>query len=89
MRKERVGKGREREILAVVLALAVLIPATSGRTADRADPDWPCIQRLMPELSAATVWDGPAIEGSLKSWQDRLGGRHPGCPGGGRRTPPD
>ena len=72
MRKERVGKGREREILAVVLALAVMIPATSGRTADRADPDWPCIQRLMPELSAATVWDGPAIEGSLKSWQDRL-----------------
>ena len=25
-----------------------------------ADPDWPCVQRLVPTLTAATLWSGPA-----------------------------
>ncbi len=27
------------------------------------DPDWPCVQRLVPELAAATYWGGPAASG--------------------------
>jgi hypothetical protein len=34
------------------------------------DPDWPCQQRKVPELSAASVWSGPAIDEALKHWQD-------------------
>jgi hypothetical protein len=28
-----------------------------------ASPDWPCIQRKVPTISAAQVWDGPPIDG--------------------------
>jgi len=27
------------------------------------DPDWPCQQRLVPKLTAAAYWSGPALEG--------------------------
>lgn len=27
------------------------------------DPDWPCAQVLVPEVSAAVVWAGPPVEG--------------------------
>lgn len=26
------------------------------------DPDWPCIQRLVPDLSAGQLWSGPPID---------------------------
>ena len=26
------------------------------------DPDWPCVQVLVPEISAASIWDGPSID---------------------------
>jgi hypothetical protein len=26
-------------------------------------PDWPCVQRKVPAISAAQIWDGPSIEG--------------------------
>ena len=31
------------------------------------DPDWPCQQRLVPELSAAAYWNGSKLEG-LGDW---------------------
>jgi hypothetical protein len=34
----------------------VFVLATSARAADA---DWPCAQRLVPKLSAATLWAGP------------------------------
>ena len=30
--------------------------------------DWPCIYRKVPELSAAAIWDGPAIT-DISSWR--------------------
>ncbi len=41
--------------------LCLLLP-TRARAAD---PDWPCAQRLVPRLSAATLWSGalPAADG--------------------------
>ena len=32
-------------------------------------PDWPCIQRKMPTISAAQVWDGPPLD-DAKGWED-------------------
>lgn len=32
------------------------------------DPDWPCQQRLVPKLTAAAYWNGPASEG-LGDWR--------------------
>ena len=26
------------------------------------DPDWPCIQVLIPKISAAAIWDGPVVD---------------------------
>jgi len=33
------------------------------------DPDWPCQQRLVPELAAAAYWNGPKLEG-LGDWHE-------------------
>jgi hypothetical protein len=32
-------------------------------------PDWPCIQRKMPTISAGQVWDGPPLD-DAKGWED-------------------
>ena len=45
-------------------------------------PDWPCIQRKVPTISPAQVWDGPPIDG-IKEFEPG----HP-RPDGGAREPP-
>jgi len=37
--------------------------------ADPEDPDWPCIQRKVPEISAGMVWAGPPVEGLEREWR--------------------
>ncbi|MEI9983149.1 MAG: hypothetical protein WDN69_07990 [Aliidongia sp.] len=39
-----------------LLASAAAIAAPPGT-----DPDWPCRQRLVPELTATTFWNGPPL----------------------------
>lgn len=49
-------------------ALIGLVPAFA--VAQQAnDPDWPCQQRKVPELSVASVWSGPATDEAAKQWQ--------------------
>jgi hypothetical protein len=43
-------------LLVLVMTLAV---GSSARAAAAMDPDWPCVQRLVPDLTAAGVWSGP------------------------------
>lgn len=38
------------------------------KPADQAKAEWPCIYRKVPELSAATIWDGPPITDTT-SWR--------------------
>lgn len=45
------------------------LPAGS-RAATSEDPDWPCIQRLVPRISAAQVWAGPPPEPAM--WRGDL-----------------
>jgi hypothetical protein len=50
-----------------LIGSALLSP---GRAADPRYPDWPCVQPKVPELSAASMWDGPSIADVGSSWQD-------------------
>jgi len=53
-----------RNLAAVLLGLAVASPAL----ADVTDPDWPCMQRKVPELSLAQVWAGPQLPATAGNW---------------------
>ncbi|KAA2213503.1 hypothetical protein [Teichococcus oryzae] len=49
-----------QSLLTVGLVLGLLgAPAARGATGN--DPDWPCVQRLVPVLSAGSIWSGPAL----------------------------
>ena len=60
----------------LVLAAVIILPMNAaasvrpGALPGRADPDWPCIQRKVPELSVVAVWSGPPIDVALTRWQD-------------------
>lgn len=56
-----------RKVLLTV-ALGGLLATSPLRAAE--DPDWPCVQRLMPELSPAMMWTGPALDEVGPSWRD-------------------
>lgn len=47
-----------RSTALVALLLLASLPAPA-RAAASDDPDWPCIQRLVPRIAAAQVWGGP------------------------------
>nr|CAD6595706.1 heat-inducible transcriptional repressor HrcA [Rhizobium sp. Khangiran2] len=34
------------------------------------DPEWPCIQRKVPELSLAQIWTGPELPQSASEWAE-------------------
>lgn len=51
----------------VLFSLAVMTALPGAARAASEDPDWPCIQRLVPRISAAQVWAGP--EPKPESWQ--------------------
>jgi hypothetical protein len=54
-------------MMALGLALAAAVNARSAPPRAE-DPDWPCQQRLVPKLTAAAYWSGPALEG-LNDWR--------------------
>ncbi len=53
-------------IASVVAALAA---QDAARAADPRNPDWPCHQIKVPELSAAAMWAGPSIDDVGDAWQ--------------------
>lgn len=53
---------RQRAMIAATGALLVVLAgAGPGAAATGDDPDWPCIQRLLPEIAAGMVWPGPPL----------------------------
>ncbi len=50
----------------VASSAAIAVPALAAIPG--ADPDWPCQQRLVPELTGATLWNGPPLPADAK-WQ--------------------
>jgi len=56
---------------ALVLVLATgLALGSAAAAAPATDPDWPCRQRLVPELTAATFWNGPPLPADLDWHKD-------------------
>ncbi len=51
---------------------ALLLASTTATAQQSQDPDWPCIQRLVPEVSAGMVWAGPPVE-AAGDWHDDTG----------------
>ena len=49
-------------VTALGLGFAAVVNANSAPPRAE-DPDWPCQQRLVPKLTAAAYWSGPALEG--------------------------
>lgn len=50
----------------LALAVVVLMMASEqvdAQAAPAADPDWPCVQRLLPEIAGGMVWTGPPLDG--------------------------
>jgi hypothetical protein len=57
--------GQPAAVLASLLILANMAPAGAQPAHD---PDWPCVQRLVPELSAGMMWSGPPLDAS-NDWE--------------------
>lgn len=55
--------------LGLLLALA-LPPSAEAQRAATGPPDWPCVQRLVPELAWGTIWTGPSLDEVEAAWYD-------------------
>lgn len=53
--------------LCIVLAAA---PSPARAANDPANPDWPCIQIKVPEISAGMVWAGPEVRENDETWKE-------------------
>lgn len=54
-----------RILSAAALAAALCSPAPAAMNTD---PDWPCIQRKVPEISLGQVWNGPELPQTARDW---------------------
>ncbi len=67
-----------RRWLSCSTVVCILYVAGSGTTAlagAAEDPDWPCAQRLVPEIAPAVIWSGPpldAVDGAANPLVDQL-----------------
>jgi hypothetical protein len=61
-----------RRLRTAALAAGVALGAATGaRSAPPGphDPDWPCQQIKVPQLSLAAVWSGPALDAQQNDWR--------------------
>jgi len=56
-----------RVLLSLMVGIAL---ASAARAADPRNPDWPCVQVKVPELSVAAVWAGPPLDDVGRAWED-------------------
>ena len=60
-------------LLRAWLFAAILGAIGAGRAdaaSDPENPNWPCIQRKMPEISTGMVWAGPAVLEGDRRWRE-------------------
>lgn len=61
----RPGRGVGRLVARVLLAVTLAAGPVQAQPADR---DWPCPQRLVPQISAGAIWSGPALDEVKEHW---------------------
>jgi hypothetical protein len=60
---------RKTSLVRGLALAALLLPAASAALAAmNTDPNWPCIQRKVPELSLGQIWNGPELPPTAKNW---------------------
>ena len=64
---DNLNRGRFLVFALAALVATATVQVTDSRAADGSNPDWPCIQRLVPRISTAQVWAGPEPDPS--SWR--------------------
>lgn len=52
-------------------SVLIFLSATATAQPKPADPDWPCVQRLLPEIAGGMVWTGPLLDDIALSEDDR------------------
>jgi hypothetical protein len=52
-----------------LVVVAMLAPSVNAMAANT-DPDWPCIQRKVPQLSLGQIWNGPELPPASKDLKD-------------------
>jgi hypothetical protein len=58
-------------MIRAVAAVVLLGPGLAfAQPPNARDPDWPCQQIKVPELSLAAVWTGPAVNTDDTGWRD-------------------
>ena len=67
--RPRFSVGSIGLVTALAVAAAALFGARNGSAASSDDPNWPCIQRKVPEISAGMVWAGPPTDEVGSSWR--------------------
>jgi hypothetical protein len=60
-----------RREAALLMFLASFGAAQAIAAGDPANPDWPCVQRKVPSVSAGMVWAGPEIRNEDKRWEEQ------------------
>lgn len=58
-------------LLPLGIAMTLALVGTAQLEAQRAatgPPDWPCVQRLIPELAWGTLWTGPSPDALEQDW---------------------
>ncbi|WP_027169415.1 hypothetical protein [Mesorhizobium sp. WSM3224] len=60
---------RRMSLVRTLIAAAMLVASASAMAAN-SDPDWPCMQRKVPQLSLGQVWNGPDLPPAAKDWSE-------------------
>ena len=55
---------------ATAIGIAISTSAPGVRSQPAKDPDWPCVQVLVPALSPGQIWGGPPLDEADPKWID-------------------
>lgn len=85
----RVRRRLPSVALGVALAGAgvAVVPAAAQPPQRGADPDWPCVQALVPRVSGAMIWAGPPLDEAARAWDEDPVVRDLAADLAARRTP--
>jgi len=57
-------------ILFAVLVTGECLSLSLAHAAGRPDPNWPCVQPKVPQMSIAAIWDGPSVADVGNAWEN-------------------